>query len=32
MKDLAKEIAVALVDYPDEVRVVEIKGSQSDVI
>lgn len=32
MKDLVKEIAVALVDYPDEVRVVEIKGSQSAVI
>ena len=32
MKDLIKLIAQALVDKPDQVRVEEIRGSQSSVL
>ena len=32
MKDLVTSIASALVDYPDDVKVVEISGSQSAVL
>jgi predicted RNA-binding protein YlqC (UPF0109 family) len=32
MKDLAYKIVTALVDYPEEVTVTEIEGSQSIVI
>lgn len=32
MVDLIKHIAKALVDHPEEVRVLEVKGEQSSVI
>jgi hypothetical protein len=32
MKDLIKLIAEALVDYPEEVEVFEIKGSTTSII
>jgi hypothetical protein len=32
MKDLITNIAIALVDYPDDVKVVEIKGTQSTIL
>jgi uncharacterized protein len=31
MKDLITDIAIALVDYPEDVEVVEIKGTQSTI-
>jgi uncharacterized protein len=32
MKDLVKQIAQALVDYPEDVEVIEVEGSQSTVL
>ena len=32
MKDLIKLMALALVDYPDEVRVSEVEGNQVSVM
>jgi uncharacterized protein len=32
MKDLVTDIAIALVDFPDDVKVVEIKGTQSTIL
>ena len=32
MKDLVTDIAIALVDYPDAVTVVEVKGTQSTIM
>jgi hypothetical protein len=32
MKELIEEIAKALVDYPDEIRVTAIEGSQVTVL
>lgn len=32
MKDLITSIATALVDYPNEVKVDELKGSQSTIL
>lgn len=32
MKDLITSIAIALVDYPNEVKVDELKGSQSTIL
>lgn len=32
MKDLVKQIAQALVDYPEDVEVLEVEGSQSTVL
>jgi len=32
MKDLVEEIARALVDHPEEVRVTEVEGEQTTVL
>jgi uncharacterized protein len=32
MKNLVTDIVIALVDFPDDVNVVEIKGAQSTIL
>ena len=32
MKDLVNRIAQAMVDYPDQVHVIEVEGNQTTVI